>query len=102
MNIMAPILEINADEAGKKLNLVRRYHSEILLIVFCGCIFYLFKMVIELKDDFNKYLQKDNIENTQKIVENTNVLKDIKMILLQNQDIQANLQEQLRNAKNQK
>jgi hypothetical protein len=78
-------VEINTKEAEKKLHVIRSYHMEIIVIVLSICVSYLFFANVKLWSSMNDYLMNNQTNTVQKMTENTDVLKEIKIILVENQ-----------------
>ena len=100
------LVEINTDEAGKKLQVVSKFPFQIISIVFGVAIVYLFMAQQSLGNEFRGYVIDQGREqiqaisgSTRKISENTNILIDVKGVLQQNQEYLKQNQEYLKNLK---
>jgi len=73
---MSSILNIDTQEAGKKLNLINKNFYLVIIIVFGLCIFYLFNEFIKLNNKLSEYLQNQNIESVKVISNNNDVINN--------------------------
>jgi hypothetical protein len=87
------LVEINAIEAEKKLQVVSKFPLQIISICFGVAVIFLFTMIVNLQNGFRAYIVSEGIkanaviiENASKMTENTSVLRDIKTILIENQE----------------
>lgn len=81
------LLEINAEEAQKKLTVVNRFPFQIISLFFGIAIVYLFTAQKGLETEFRTYMKEQGKETTVELSKNTDVLKEIKSVLLDNQTI---------------
>lgn len=88
---MSSVFDMDSKEAGSKLALINKYLTIILLIVFGTGIFYLYVGQNRLNDRLFDYMQNDNRNNMKVIQENkaafetnTNVLYEIRNLLIEN------------------
>jgi len=88
---MSSVFDMDSKEAGSKLALINKYLTIILLIVFGTGIFYLYVGQNRLNDRLFDYMQNDN-RNSLKVIQenkaafetNTNMLSEIKNLLIEN------------------
>ena len=72
---MSAILNIDTQEAGKKLTLINKNFYLVIIIVFGTCIFYLFNEFLKLNDKLTDILQNQNVEAV-KVINNNNAVID--------------------------
>lgn len=84
---MSNLLNVDPKEAEKKLSAFRKYSTEILLLCALSAIWFLFAGQKELEKDLRKYLIEDRLNTSTQLNESTEVLRDIKDILEDNQVI---------------
>lgn len=73
---MSAILNIDTQEASKKLNLINKNFYLVIIIVFGLCIFYLFNEFLKLNNKLSEYLQNQNIESVKVISNNNDVINN--------------------------
>jgi hypothetical protein len=74
------LLTINNDDAKGKLQLFTKYPYQVVTIVLAVCIGYLFNEQKNLGVEFREYIKQSNDRLTTIIVDNTSVLKDVKIL----------------------
>lgn len=90
------LISIDAEQAGKKLQVIRRYHSELLLIVFAAAIGFLYNAreqdrksnddrLQKLNTELQQYINVDRKTMIQQSFETTQILKEIKTVLIETQ-----------------
>jgi hypothetical protein len=96
MAVSEVLQSIDSTEAGKKLNLIRRYHTEILMLVFAGSIGFLYnarerdneintKKIESLNEQIRQYIDVDRKTAIKQNFETNQTLIEIKNILLLSQ-----------------
>jgi len=68
---------INMEFTKEKLSLIKRFIYEIVLVVLCLSVAFLFKLYINLDFEFKDYLKTGNIEMREVIRENTRAINNI-------------------------
>jgi len=72
---MADLININTKDAKEKLMVINRNFILITVIVFGGCIAYLFSKIMNINGMLYEYLKTDLINTTRIIENNTAVIQ---------------------------
>jgi hypothetical protein len=74
------LIELNEESAKEKLQLFTKYPYQVVTIVLGLCIGYLFVGQRSLEKEFREYIKESNERLTTIIVDNTTVLKEVKIL----------------------
>lgn len=103
--MMSNLMQINPEEAQKKLSIIRRYHTEILFIILFCAIGFLFQVrendrnhyesktekttvkLDSINENFRQYINVDRKEMLRQNFEVSQTLIEIKNVLIKTQDI---------------
>lgn len=88
---MADLLNIDTQEAGKKLSVLNKNFMLVIVILFAVSIMYLYKQQQELSAQLVNYLLNDQKTNTRIIEQNTEAIKNISNLIDNNNDILNNV-----------
>lgn len=73
---MTHIIQIDADEAKKKLSVFRTYFLEIIVVALSVAIIYLFVGQKTMEHDMQNYLKDDRVTAIEKLTANTNAITE--------------------------
>lgn len=73
---MNGILNIDTQEANKKLNVINKNFYLVLIIAFSVCIFYLFSEFLKLNNKLTEILQNENAKTVEIIEKNNSIIEN--------------------------
>jgi F0F1-type ATP synthase alpha subunit len=72
------LININTKEAEKKLSVIQKHFTTILILVFGFVIAFLFRTMMNTQSELIQYMKSDAINNAKVIDNNTQLLREIK------------------------
>lgn len=75
------IINIDADKAGKKLEVINRFPFQITTLFFGVAIVYLFLSQKSLEKEFRGYINGDGKVTTEQLIRSTEAIREISPVL---------------------